>query len=240
MLTPVFLSHFILPGYWPLQPEDRRCSRHVCGQVPPHILLWNATCIKPLSVLGSLLTDLLSQWYVWSTSTVLWLTYFWITAALLSDGDYTCHLRTEELDAGIRRGSLIQGIINVNKHNAQNEAFVRPSGLALVTHTVTSVNLLECSVHPSRFLFRISGKSWQEDGQDILILGTVSRNRAIHGDVVCVELLPKKMWQPRSRDLKENQVEGQSQGGFSDPCEFLDCLILCCFVIMYLRSFKGS
>ena len=43
-------------------------------------------------------------------------------------GDYQNHLPTEVLEAGIKTGQYIQGRLNVNKHNAQNEAFVRPVG----------------------------------------------------------------------------------------------------------------
>lgn len=42
---------------------------------------------------------------------------------------------------------------------------------------------------------------------DILICGTKTRNRAIEGDVVAVELLPRNEWKGRASILCENESE---------------------------------
>ncbi len=40
--------------------------------------------------------------------------------------DYTEYYRPEVLEAGVRAGKLIPGILRVNKHLSQQEAFVTP------------------------------------------------------------------------------------------------------------------
>lgn len=47
-----------------------------------------------------------------------------------------------------------------------------------------------------------------EDDRDILIHGMPARNRAVHGDLVVVEVLPRSEWRGRSSVIKESQ-EGQ-------------------------------
>ncbi|XP_052567964.1 DIS3-like exonuclease 1 isoform X1 [Peromyscus californicus insignis] len=99
--------------------------------------------------------------------------------------EYPEHLPLEVLEAGIKSGRYIQGILNVNKHRAQIEAFVR-----------------------------LQGASSKDSGllSDILIHGTKARNRSIHGDVVVVELLPKNEWKGRTAALCENDSEDKASG----------------------------
>ncbi|XP_005990163.1 DIS3-like exonuclease 1 isoform X1 [Latimeria chalumnae] len=98
------------------------------------------------------------------------------------------HLPLEILEAGIKSGRYIQGILNVNKHRAQMEGFVRLQG--------------------------VTGKE-TELKSDILVYGGKAQNRAIHGDVVAVELLPKNEWKGRGTALCESDdkvvVEVQSE-----------------------------
>ncbi|XP_059953129.1 DIS3-like exonuclease 1 isoform X5 [Mesoplodon densirostris] len=98
--------------------------------------------------------------------------------------EYPEHLPLEVLEAGIKSGRYIQGTLNVNKHRAQIEAFVR-----------------------------LQGASSKDSGlvSDILIHGTKTRNRSIHGDVVVVELLPKNEWKGRTTALGENDGESPSE-----------------------------
>nr|XP_058913690.1 DIS3-like exonuclease 1 isoform X3 [Kogia breviceps] len=98
--------------------------------------------------------------------------------------EYPEHLPLEVLEAGIKSGRYIQGTLNVNKHRAQIEAFVR-----------------------------LQGASSKDSGlvSDILIHGTKARNRSIHGDVVVVELLPKNEWKGRTTALGENDGESPSE-----------------------------
>ncbi|XP_078097275.1 DIS3-like exonuclease 1 isoform X1 [Mustelus asterias] len=94
--------------------------------------------------------------------------------------EYLEHLAVEILEAGIKSGRYIQGVLNVNKHRSQLEAFVRMQGLT-------------------------NKKSELE--MDILIYGAKARNRAIQGDVVAVELLPRNEWKGRVSVLCENESE---------------------------------
>ncbi|XP_064191621.1 DIS3-like exonuclease 1 [Anguilla rostrata] len=96
---------------------------------------------------------------------------------------YTEHLPPEVLEAGIKSGRYIQGTLNVNKHRAQLEAFVRVEG---------STN--KCS----------------ELNSDVLVCGSKLRNRAVHGDVVAVELLPKGDWRGRNTALAEGEAEDRA------------------------------
>ncbi|XP_051561526.1 DIS3-like exonuclease 1 isoform X2 [Myxocyprinus asiaticus] len=97
---------------------------------------------------------------------------------------YTEHLPAEVLEAGIKSGRYIQGNLSVNKHRAQHEAFVRYEGS-------TSKNT--------------------ELNSDVLINGMKHRNRAVHGDVVVIELLPRNEWKGRTMALTEGQGEERSQ-----------------------------
>lgn len=94
--------------------------------------------------------------------------------------EYQEHLPLEVLEAGIKSGRYKQGVLNVNKHRSQMEAFVRLQGLA--------------------------GKDTDMQS-DVLIHGTKARNRAIHGDVVAVEILPKCDWKGRIGALCENEAD---------------------------------
>ncbi|KFP22692.1 DIS3-like exonuclease 1, partial [Egretta garzetta] len=97
--------------------------------------------------------------------------------------EYPEHLPVEILEAGIKSGRYIQGTLNVNKHRAQLEAFVRLQGF---------------------------GSKETELQSDILIYGAKARNRAIHGDVVAVELLPLHEWKGRTVALCENETEDKA------------------------------
>ncbi|XP_066557335.1 DIS3-like exonuclease 1 [Amia ocellicauda] len=94
--------------------------------------------------------------------------------------EYVEHLPLEVLEAGIKSGRYIQGTLNVNKHRAQTEAFVRIEGS-------TSKN--------------------SELSSDVLVPGWRQRNRAVHGDVVVVELLPRVEWRGRETALSNGDGE---------------------------------
>ncbi|XP_039629459.1 DIS3-like exonuclease 1 [Polypterus senegalus] len=94
--------------------------------------------------------------------------------------EYPEHLPLSVLETGIKSGKYIQGILNVNKHRAQLEAYVRVQGS---TDKNTELN------------------------SDILVFGWKPRNRGIHGDVVAVELLPRAEWRGRVTALSENETE---------------------------------
>ncbi|XP_033023786.1 DIS3-like exonuclease 1 isoform X1 [Lacerta agilis] len=99
--------------------------------------------------------------------------------------EYPEHVPVEMLEAGIKSGRYIQGVLNVNKHRAQVEAFVRLQG---------------------------ASNKEKDLKNDVLIYGTKARNRAIHGDVVAVELLPKSEWKGRTAALCENETEDKTSG----------------------------
>ncbi|KAM4829706.1 DIS3-like exonuclease 1 isoform 3-T3 [Thomomys bottae] len=99
--------------------------------------------------------------------------------------EYPEHLPPEVLEAGVKSGCYVQGTLNVNKHRAQIEAFVR-----------------------------LQGASCKDSGlaSDILVHGLKARNRAIHGDLVAVELLPTREWKGRTAALCENDSEDKASG----------------------------
>ncbi|KAE8618468.1 hypothetical protein XENTR_v10009392 [Xenopus tropicalis] len=94
--------------------------------------------------------------------------------------EYPEHLPLEILEAGIKSGRYQQGVLSVNKHRAQLEGFVRLQGL---------------------------GGKETDIQSDILIYGTKPRNRAIHGDLVAVELLSRSEWKGRNGALCENETD---------------------------------
>ncbi|XP_072321345.1 DIS3-like exonuclease 1 [Eucyclogobius newberryi] len=99
-----------------------------------------------------------------------------------SEREYQEHLPLEVVEAGIKSGRYVQGILSVNKHRAQQEALVTTQGFSK-------------STDPSR---------------DILVFGSKNRNRAVHGDSVVVELLPQSEWRGRATAL--TQVQGEEKG----------------------------
>ncbi|KAK6476934.1 DIS3-like exonuclease 1 [Huso huso] len=94
--------------------------------------------------------------------------------------EYAEHLPVEILQAGIKSGRYIQGTLNVNKYRAQVEAFVRIQGSANKNTELSS---------------------------DVLVCGGKQRNRALHGDVVAVELLPRSEWRGRATALSQSEGE---------------------------------
>lgn len=97
-----------------------------------------------------------------------------------TEREYAEHLPAEVLEAGIKSGRYFQGTLNVNKHRAQHEAFLRMEGSSNKNTDLTS---------------------------DVLLSGSKNRNRAVHGDTVVVELLPKNEWRGRTTALTEEQGE---------------------------------
>ena len=102
--------------------------------------------------------------------------------------EFSEYYKTELLESGLKSGKFISGRLNVNKHLAQTEAFVSRGG---VHETVG------------------------EGGGDVLISGSGDRNRAVDGDLVVVEILPKSEWKSRASrlvelDEKEKDGEGLS------------------------------
>ncbi|XP_030044699.1 DIS3-like exonuclease 1 [Microcaecilia unicolor] len=104
--------------------------------------------------------------------------------------EYPEHLPLEVLEAGIKSGRYIQGVLNVNKHRAQSEAFVRLQGTSNKKTDLQS---------------------------DILIHSSRARNRAVHGDVVAVELLPRAEWKGRTCALSDNEMEEKAGEPHAEP-----------------------
>ena len=101
--------------------------------------------------------------------------------SMKKDTGYEDHWRQDAVEAGIKSGKLIQGRINVDKYHSQKEAFVKRRNTASDSNK-TSL-------------------------EDILIAGTLDRNRAIHGDVVAVQMLPKSQWKSKLNRLSKNQED---------------------------------
>ncbi|KAK2853652.1 hypothetical protein Q5P01_006313 [Channa striata] len=101
-----------------------------------------------------------------------------------TEKEYTEHLPAEVLEAGIKSGRYILGTLNVSKHRAQSEASVRTEG----------------------FSNKNTDGTWC-----VLVCGFKNRNRAVHDDVVVVELFPKSEWRGKLTSLAEGQ--GEEKGG---------------------------
>ncbi|KAI8807108.1 hypothetical protein BJ742DRAFT_813489 [Cladochytrium replicatum] len=82
---------------------------------------------------------------------------------------YEDHISAVQVVAGLKAGTLYQGSFGVSNHN-----------------------YLEASISASDFSFVHAGK--EVVASSILILGRANMNRAVHGDVVAVQLLPKLQW----------------------------------------------
>jgi len=158
---------------------------HLGGQTPIVLLTEDQDLIKQYSrvhteVLVLSLKEYIDKFCGGSTDIVDMYTSLSVVKDESSDGrekDYTEHLKSEVLEAGIKAGKYISGSLNVNKHLSSREAFV------------------------SR-----GGENTKGTG-DILVSGRKDRNRAVQGDRVVVELLPKSEWKSRETALVQAEEE---------------------------------
>ena len=97
--------------------------------------------------------------------------------SIRKDTGYEEHWRSDALAAGLKSGKLIQGRIYVNKYHSEKEAFI--------SRRNTTAESSKSSV------------------EDILIAGPLDRNRAIHGDIVAVQILPKSQWKSKINKLSK-------------------------------------
>ncbi|KAK6178827.1 hypothetical protein SNE40_011323 [Patella caerulea] len=184
-----------LPGenlvHWQSRSTYKACEwyyDHLAGQIPMVMLTHNEEAIqlysdKKVNVFVMTVKDYLAGF--WEQLEGIMDLYESLTTALENkskDRDYSGYLPLDVLEAGIKSGRYIQGILEVNRHNASTEAFVRRSGR---TKKVDSV-------------------------EDIFIHGMVSRNRSIHGDKVVVEILPQSQWKGRSLAICPDESEDKS------------------------------
>uniref|UniRef100_A0A3P9LZ64 DIS3-like exonuclease 1 n=1 Tax=Oryzias latipes TaxID=8090 RepID=A0A3P9LZ64_ORYLA len=100
-----------------------------------------------------------------------------------SQREFPEHLPAEVMEAGIKSGRYIQGTLSVNKHRAQSEALVQTEA---------------------------SSSQAMDLSSGVLVHGGKNRNRAVHGDVVVVELLPRSEWRGRATLLTEGQGDDRS------------------------------
>ncbi|KAK3604725.1 hypothetical protein CHS0354_018965 [Potamilus streckersoni] len=105
--------------------------------------------------------------------------------------EYSGYLPQDMLTAGLKSGKLIQGFLQVNRNNAFTEAFVRTSRQDMT----------------------------EESSSDIFIYSSAARNRAVHGDLVVVEILPKSHWRGRSLIIKDEEGEGEDAAARKDDRE---------------------
>merc|ERR1719232_1026984 len=99
--------------------------------------------------------------------------------------DYFEYYKPEVLEAGLRSGKFVSGRLSVNKHLAMTEAFVARGG----AHEKTG-----------------------SSDADILISGNGDRNRAVDGDIVVVEILPKSEWKSRGSRLVDLEDREKDEG----------------------------
>ncbi len=163
---------------------------HLGGQKPVVVVTEDEAAVrrlrsKRLEVFVVTLGEYLDKF--WPKSERLGLLYGDISKALAAGGEkgdranFTDYLRLDLLEAGMRKGRLVQGRLEVNKHHSMKEAFVVRQGG--------------------------EKKGLGNGNGDILVPGLAMRNRAVHGDVVVVQLLPKSEWKSRLNRLTEKNEE---------------------------------
>ena len=119
--------------------------------------------------------------------------------SIKKDTGYEEHWRPDAIAAGLKSGKLVQGRIYVNKYHSEKEAFI--------SRRNTTAESSKSSV------------------EDILIAGTLDRNRAIHGDIVVVQMLPKSQWKSKinklskKKDNDETSVEDEDDNHQEDIWE---------------------
>ena len=99
--------------------------------------------------------------------------------SIKKDTGYEEHWRPEAVAAGLKSGKLVQGRIYINKYHSQKEAFISRKNT--------------------------TAESSKSSVEDILIAGTLDRNRAIQGDIVAVQLLPKSQWKSKINKLSKKK-----------------------------------
>lgn len=104
--------------------------------------------------------------------------------SIKKDTGYEEHWRSDALAAGLKSGKLIQGRIYVNKYHSEKEAFI--------SRRNTTAESSKSSV------------------EDILIAGSLDRNRAIHGDIVAVQILPKSQWKSKINKLSKTNKNDET------------------------------
>lgn len=93
-----------------------------------------------------------------------------------NEDEYSEHISADTIEAGLKSGLLYSGMIQVNKYSLQ-EAFVR-----------------------------LTNNHQEDEIDDIFIPSVLLRNRAVHGDIVAVELLPESSWVSPSRSISSSKT----------------------------------
>jgi len=109
--------------------------------------------------------------------------------------DFVDYYKAEILESGIKTGKFFSGRLDVNKHYSAVEAFVSRGAT--------------------------NESSSDKGGGDVLIYGRVSRNRAVNGDIVVVQLLPKSEWRGRCNALTEGEDSKQEEAGWSKGADVM-------------------
>jgi DIS3-like exonuclease 1 len=138
-------------------------------------------------------------------------------AARLTEGASAAYMPQEAVESGVKSGIYFSGPLFVDPYH-QGEALVRVSfGSGGGGGSIGGGN--DNSASPSSG--SSDGKSAGSGGiTEILVLGDVARNRAVHCDSVAVELLPREQWRPKTNQLKVAAVtdtSSPSHGGADDP-----------------------
>eukprot|EP00741_Cyanophora_paradoxa_P011248 tig00020554_g10867.t1 len=109
-----------------------------------------------------------------------------------SGGAYPEHWAAGALEEAVESGALLRGVLAVSRRRPRSEASVRGAGPAW-------------------------GAAGLREGEEVLVRGELARNRALHGDVVAVELLPESEWGapqagPADDDLYEAAPSRRGRG----------------------------
>ncbi|TMS13105.1 DIS3-like exonuclease 1 [Larimichthys crocea] len=133
-----------------------------------------------------------------------------------SQKEYSEHLPAEVLEAGIKSGRYIKGTLNISKHRPQNEASIMTDGLSNKSTGEHDGDRAHGSftAGPTNVSVLRSFPSVVSDlSRGVLVDGGKNRNRAVHGDVVVVELLAKSEWRGKVTDSDGGPGGGEGWRG---------------------------
>ncbi|KAJ1551141.1 exosome catalytic subunit dis3, partial [Nowakowskiella sp. JEL0078] len=111
---------------------------------------------------------------------------------------YDEHLSPIQISAGLKNSLLLQGTLNISTHNYLEASIIANFEFMYAGTTVTTSN--------------------------IQIIGLTNINRAIHGDVVAVQVLPRNKWKrsPTAVVIEEEEAEDESEDEERDEMDVED------------------
>jgi DIS3-like exonuclease 1 len=122
------------------------------------------------------------------------------------------HLSLNQLESGVKSDVYISGVISVSKFRPRTEAIVKAG-------KTQGDNVSRFCVSCVHYMLQL------ESARDVLIIGSEDRNRAVHGDMVVVQLLPEDKWRARDRTIVTSADQDRADDGPCMPTGFV-CVLL--------------